>query len=53
MAGAATAARVSWAGASDGLPVTVHQADGREAPLLDAAFNRVLVDVPCIRPVGT
>ena len=30
-----------------GLPVTVHTADGREAPLPDAAFDRVLVDAPC------
>ncbi|OZM78231.1 RsmB/NOP family class I SAM-dependent RNA methyltransferase [Pseudonocardia sp. MH-G8] len=29
------------------LPVTVHQADGRSAPLPDAAFDRVLVDAPC------
>ncbi len=33
--------------AVDGLPVTVHQADGREAPLPDAGFDRVLVDAPC------
>jgi 16S rRNA (cytosine967-C5)-methyltransferase len=33
--------------ATDGLPVTVHQADGRAAPLPDAAFDRVLVDAPC------
>jgi 16S rRNA (cytosine967-C5)-methyltransferase len=33
--------------AVDGLPVTVHQADGRAAPLPDAAFDRVLVDAPC------
>jgi 16S rRNA (cytosine967-C5)-methyltransferase len=33
--------------AVDGLPVTVHQADGREAPVPDAAFDRVLVDAPC------
>jgi 16S rRNA (cytosine967-C5)-methyltransferase len=33
--------------ATDGLPVTVHTADGREAPLPDAAFDRVLVDAPC------
>jgi 16S rRNA (cytosine967-C5)-methyltransferase len=33
--------------ATDGLPVTVHQADGRSAPLPDAAFDRVLVDAPC------
>jgi 16S rRNA (cytosine967-C5)-methyltransferase len=33
--------------ATDGLPVTVHQADGREAPLPDASFDRVLVDAPC------
>jgi 16S rRNA (cytosine967-C5)-methyltransferase len=32
---------------TDGLPVTVHRADGREAPLPDAAFDRVLVDAPC------
>jgi 16S rRNA (cytosine967-C5)-methyltransferase len=29
------------------LPVTVHVADGREAPLPDGAYDRVLVDVPC------
>jgi len=29
------------------LPVTVHRADGREAPLPDGAFDRVLVDAPC------
>ena len=34
-------------GAVEGLPVTVHRADGREAPLPDAAFDRVLVDAPC------
>jgi 16S rRNA (cytosine967-C5)-methyltransferase len=33
--------------AVDGLPVTVHQADGRAAPVPDAAFDRVLVDAPC------
>lgn len=33
--------------AVDGLPVTVHTADGREAPLPDGAFDRVLVDAPC------
>jgi 16S rRNA (cytosine967-C5)-methyltransferase len=33
--------------AVDGLPVTVHQADGRAAPLPDGAFDRVLVDAPC------
>jgi len=33
--------------AVDGLPVTVHVADGRTAPLLDGAFDRVLVDAPC------
>jgi 16S rRNA (cytosine967-C5)-methyltransferase len=33
--------------AVDGLPVTVHVADGRDAPLPDAAFDRVLVDAPC------
>jgi 16S rRNA (cytosine967-C5)-methyltransferase len=31
----------------EGLPVAVHVADGREAPLRDAAFDRVLVDAPC------
>ncbi|MFC4946453.1 RsmB/NOP family class I SAM-dependent RNA methyltransferase [Pseudonocardia sp. GCM10023141] len=31
----------------DGLPVEVHTADGREAPLPDAAYDRVLVDAPC------
>jgi 16S rRNA (cytosine967-C5)-methyltransferase len=30
-----------------GLPITVHVADGRSAPLPDGAFDRVLVDVPC------
>jgi 16S rRNA (cytosine967-C5)-methyltransferase len=33
--------------AVDGLPVTVHVADGRSAPLPDGAFDRVLVDAPC------
>jgi 16S rRNA (cytosine967-C5)-methyltransferase len=33
--------------AVDGLPVTVHVADGREAPLPDGAYDRVLVDAPC------
>lgn len=33
--------------AVDGLPVTVHTADGRAAPLPDAAFDRVLLDAPC------
>jgi 16S rRNA (cytosine967-C5)-methyltransferase len=33
--------------AVDGLPVRVHTADGREAPVSDAAFDRVLVDAPC------
>ncbi|WP_433272479.1 RsmB/NOP family class I SAM-dependent RNA methyltransferase [Pseudonocardia xinjiangensis] len=33
--------------AADGLPVTVHVADGREAPLPDGAYDRVLVDAPC------
>jgi 16S rRNA (cytosine967-C5)-methyltransferase len=33
--------------ATDGLPVTVHTADGREAPLPDGTFDRVLVDAPC------
>ncbi|OLM00663.1 Ribosomal RNA small subunit methyltransferase B [Pseudonocardia sp. Ae406_Ps2] len=29
------------------LPVTVHVADGREAPLPDGGYDRVLVDAPC------
>lgn len=29
------------------LPVTVHVADGREAPLSDGGYDRVLVDAPC------
>jgi 16S rRNA (cytosine967-C5)-methyltransferase len=29
------------------LPVAVHTADGREAPLPDGGFDRVLVDAPC------
>lgn len=29
------------------LPVTVHTADGRDAPLPDAGYDRVLVDAPC------
>ncbi|MCY7343801.1 MAG: rRNA small subunit methyltransferase B, partial [Pseudonocardia sp.] len=33
--------------ATDGLPVTVHTADGREAPLPHGAYDRVLVDAPC------
>ncbi|MFC5994216.1 RsmB/NOP family class I SAM-dependent RNA methyltransferase [Pseudonocardia hispaniensis] len=33
--------------AVDGLPVTVHVADGRAAPLPDGAYDRVLVDAPC------
>ncbi|WP_316690655.1 RsmB/NOP family class I SAM-dependent RNA methyltransferase [Pseudonocardia sp. H11422] len=33
--------------AVDGLPVTVHTADGRSAPLPDGAFDRALVDAPC------
>ena len=33
--------------AADGLPVDVHTADGREAPLPDGAYDRVLVDAPC------
>jgi 16S rRNA (cytosine967-C5)-methyltransferase len=33
--------------ATDGLPVNVHTADGREAALPDAAYDRVLVDAPC------
>ncbi|MDN5749831.1 MAG: rRNA small subunit methyltransferase B [Pseudonocardia sp.] len=31
----------------DGLPVTVYVADGREAPLPDDGYDRVLVDAPC------
>ena len=30
-----------------GLPVTVHTADGREAPLPPDAYDRVLLDAPC------
>ncbi|WP_219416446.1 RsmB/NOP family class I SAM-dependent RNA methyltransferase [Pseudonocardia nigra] len=33
--------------ATEELPVTVHTADGRSAPLPDGAFDRVLVDAPC------
>jgi 16S rRNA (cytosine967-C5)-methyltransferase len=33
--------------ATDGLPVTVHTADGRQAPLPEGAYDRVLVDAPC------
>jgi 16S rRNA (cytosine967-C5)-methyltransferase len=33
--------------AVDGLPVSVHVADGRAAPLSDAAVDRVLLDAPC------
>ncbi len=33
--------------AVDGLPVTVHLADGRDAALPAGAFDRVLVDAPC------
>ena len=29
------------------LPITVHVADGRSAPLPDGGYDRVLVDVPC------
>jgi 16S rRNA (cytosine967-C5)-methyltransferase len=29
------------------LPVTVHVADGRDAPLPEGAYDRVLVDAPC------
>ena len=36
--------------AVDGLPVTVHLADGRDAPLPAGAFDRVLVDAPCTGP---
>ena len=33
--------------AVDGLPVTVHVADGRDAPLPEGGYDRVLVDAPC------
>jgi 16S rRNA (cytosine967-C5)-methyltransferase len=33
--------------ATDGLPVTVHTADGRDAPLPEGGYDRVLVDAPC------
>jgi 16S rRNA (cytosine967-C5)-methyltransferase len=33
--------------ATSGLPVTVHTADGRDAPLPEGAYDRVLVDAPC------
>jgi 16S rRNA (cytosine967-C5)-methyltransferase len=33
--------------ATKDLPVTVHTADGREAPLPDGAYDRVLLDAPC------
>ena len=33
--------------ATDGLPVTVYTADGRQAPAPDAQYDRVLVDAPC------
>ncbi|MCU1663170.1 MAG: Fmu (Sun) domain protein, partial [Pseudonocardia sp.] len=33
--------------ATDGLPVSVHTADGRDAPLPEGTFDRVLVDAPC------
>jgi 16S rRNA (cytosine967-C5)-methyltransferase len=33
--------------ATTDLPVSVHVADGRQAPLPDGVFDRVLVDVPC------
>ncbi len=33
--------------AVDGLPVTVHVADGRDAPLPVGGYDRVLVDAPC------
>ena len=35
------------AGAVEGLPVRVHVTDGRDAPLPEAVFDRVLVDAPC------
>ena len=34
-------------GATAELPITVHVADGRHAPLPNGAYDRVLVDVPC------
>jgi 16S rRNA (cytosine967-C5)-methyltransferase len=33
--------------ATEGLPVVVHEADGRAAPLPDGVYDRVLVDAPC------
>jgi 16S rRNA (cytosine967-C5)-methyltransferase len=33
--------------AVEGLPVAVHTADGRDAPLPHAAYDRVLLDAPC------
>jgi 16S rRNA (cytosine967-C5)-methyltransferase len=33
--------------ATDGLPVTVHVADGRDAGLEPGSYDRVLVDAPC------
>ncbi|AHH96144.1 RsmB/NOP family class I SAM-dependent RNA methyltransferase [Kutzneria albida] len=33
--------------ATQGLPVTVHVADGRETPFQPGTFDRVLVDAPC------
>jgi 16S rRNA (cytosine967-C5)-methyltransferase len=33
--------------ATDGLPVAVYTADGRDAPLPEGAYDRVLVDAPC------
>ncbi len=33
--------------ACTGLPVTVHQADGRDSGLPDRCYDRVLVDAPC------
>lgn len=33
--------------ATEGLPVTVHVADGRETGLAEGGYDRVLVDAPC------
>ncbi|HEY0815440.1 MAG TPA: RsmB/NOP family class I SAM-dependent RNA methyltransferase [Pseudonocardia sp.] len=33
--------------ATDGLPVAVYTADGRDAPLPEGAYDRVLLDAPC------
>ena len=33
--------------ATEGLPVTVHVADGRDSGLTESSYDRVLVDAPC------